>query len=93
MEKLDKLPRLFYVRNLDTMEEFKIFTRTKDEAASCCPIEPDAKLEIGEVQVTTEDGCTNAIFQLRSLPITEAHSSVPSMLTHLKLVRQCISSS
>ena len=74
MEKLDKIPRLFYVRNLDTMEEFKIFARNKDEAVSCCYVELDAKLEVGEVRVTTEDGCTNAIFQLRSLPVTEGGS-------------------
>ena len=69
MEKLDKIPRLFLVRNLDSMEEFKIFARNCEEAVSCCYIEQGASFEAKEVRVETEDGCTNAIFQLRSLPM------------------------
>ena len=69
MEKLDKIARLFRVRNLETMEEFKIFARCMEEAVSCCFMESDAPFEAEEVRVATEDGCTNAIFQLRSLPI------------------------
>ncbi len=67
-QTIESTPRLFRVRNLSTMEVFNLFARSENEALSLCPITIGDDYEVEELKVTTEDGCTNRIFQLRSIP-------------------------
>lgn len=68
MATIENTPRLFRVRNLSTMEVFNLFSTSKEAAVSACPIGAFDEVEVEEVLVTTEDGCTNRVFQLRSIP-------------------------
>lgn len=64
-----KIPRLWKVHNLDSGEVFTVFATTKDSAISSLPIGTNDLFTIEEVRVTTEDGCTNAIYRLKDIPI------------------------
>lgn len=68
MASIENKPRLFRVRNLSTMEVFTLFGVSKEDAISNCPVSVYDEIDVEEVLVTTEDGCTNRIFQLQSLP-------------------------
>lgn len=64
-----KIPRLWKVSNLDSGEVFTVFATTKDVAISSLPIGSNDIFTTEEVRVTTEDGCTNAIYRLKDIPI------------------------
>lgn len=64
-----KIPRLWKVHNQSTGEVFTVFALTKDSAISSLPIGTNDLFTIEEVRVTTEDGCTNAIYRLKDIPV------------------------
>lgn len=64
-----KIPRLWKVHNHSTGELFTVFAITKDSAVSSLPIGAFDEFTIEEVRVTTEDGCTNAIYRLKDIPV------------------------
>lgn len=95
MATIENKPRLFRVRNLSTMEVFNLFSNSKESAVSACPVGAYDEVEVEEVLVTTEDGCTNRVFQLRSLPpsvsgiffrTVNANTLKPSKTTFIKRV-------
>ena len=64
-----KIPRLWKVHNQSTGESFTVFATTKDAAVASLPIGVFDEFTIEEVRVTTEDGCTNAIYRLKDIPV------------------------
>lgn len=63
-----RIPRLWKVHNISSGEVFRVFATTKDSAVSSLPVGCYDELSIEEVRVTTEDGCTNAIYRLKDIP-------------------------
>ena len=63
-----KIPRLWKIYNKDSGEVFTTFATTKDSAVAGLPIGCFDEFTIEEVRVTTEDGCTNAIYRLKDIP-------------------------
>ena len=63
-----RIPRLWKIHNISSGEVYNVFALTKDSAVSTLPIGSFDEFTVEEVRVTTEDGCTNAIYRLKDIP-------------------------